>query len=37
MYDNEYILEHIDIYEYILNKTAKEIKEEQKEKENTKN
>ena len=35
MYDNEYILEQYDVYEYLLYITSKKPKEEQKE--NTKN
>ena len=37
MYNTDVILQECTAYEYILNKIAKEVKEEQNEKENTKN
>ena len=30
MYDNEYILEHYDVYEYLLHLMAKKAEEERK-------
>lgn len=32
MYDNEYVLEHLTVYEYLLYKIAKETSEEQEQK-----